>query len=102
MIFPSVEPLIRRYSSPLLNYITRMTGDRHRGEELFQEVFLAVWVKRKQYRFPKSFKAGRLKLVCNKHVHGDPPRSDTPETPNPGIETSGLKRPNTLNSLAPN
>lgn len=50
-----LEPLIRRYANPLLTFIQRMIGDRHRSEELFQEVFLAVWVKRRQYQFPRPF-----------------------------------------------
>ena len=47
-----LEPLIRRYASPLLTYLERTIGDRHRAEELFQDVFLAVWTKRKTYEFP--------------------------------------------------
>jgi DNA-directed RNA polymerase specialized sigma24 family protein len=45
----SLEILVRRYSSPLLTFIRRMIGDEHKSEELFQEVFLAVWQKRRQY-----------------------------------------------------
>lgn len=50
------ETLVRRYASPLLTFIQRMIGDRHRSEELFQEVFLAVWLKRKQYQPPRPFR----------------------------------------------
>ena len=39
----AVSVLLRRYASRLLTFIERMVGDRHRGEELFQEVFPAVW-----------------------------------------------------------
>jgi len=45
-----LELLVRRHATPLLTFLARMAGDRHRGEELFQEVFLAVWVKRRQYQ----------------------------------------------------
>src|SRR5262245_49892609 len=45
-----LEPLVRRYASPLLTFIRRMVGDAHRSEELFQDVFLAVWNKRTQYQ----------------------------------------------------
>jgi RNA polymerase sigma-70 factor (ECF subfamily) len=48
-----LEPLVRRYASPLLTYIERMVGDRHQAEELFQDAFLAVWEKRRTYRFPR-------------------------------------------------
>lgn len=44
-----LEVLLRRYASPLLTFIQRMIGDRHRAEELFQEVFLAVWIRRGAY-----------------------------------------------------
>ena len=61
-----LEPLIRRYANPLLTFIQRMIGDRHRSEELFQEVFLAVWTKRRQYQFPRPFKAWLYAIAANK------------------------------------
>src|SRR5262245_59664151 len=61
-----LEPLIRRYATPLLTFIRRMDGDRHRSEELFQEVFLAVWTKRRQYQFPRPFKAWLYAIAVNK------------------------------------
>jgi RNA polymerase sigma-70 factor (ECF subfamily) len=61
-----LEPLLRRYANPLLTFIARMVGDRHRAEELFQEVFLAVWVKRAQYQFPRPFKSWLFAIAVNK------------------------------------
>ncbi len=61
-----LEPLVRRYAGPLLTFIRRMVGDRHRSEELFQEVFLAVWTKRRQYQFPRPFKAWLYAIALNK------------------------------------
>jgi RNA polymerase sigma-70 factor (ECF subfamily) len=61
-----LEPLVRRYAGPLLTFIQRMIGDRHRSEELFQEVFLAVWSKRRQYQFPRPFKAWLFGIALNK------------------------------------
>jgi RNA polymerase sigma-70 factor (ECF subfamily) len=61
-----LEPLLRRYAGPLLTFIDRMIGDRHRSEELFQEVFLAVWTKRRQYQFPRPFKAWLYAIALNK------------------------------------
>jgi RNA polymerase sigma-70 factor (ECF subfamily) len=61
-----LEPLIRRYAGPLLTFIRRMVGDAHRGEELFQEVFLAVWLKRRQYEFPRSFKSWLYAIALNR------------------------------------
>jgi RNA polymerase sigma-70 factor (ECF subfamily) len=61
-----LETLIRRHASPLLTFIRRMVGDAHRSEELFQEAFLAVWVKRKQYQFPRPFKPWLYQIALNK------------------------------------
>jgi RNA polymerase sigma-70 factor, ECF subfamily len=61
-----LERLIRRHATPLLTFIRRMVGDRHRSEELFQEVFLAVWTKRRQYQFPRSFKNWLYAIALNK------------------------------------
>jgi RNA polymerase sigma-70 factor (ECF subfamily) len=60
-----LEPLVRRYASPLLSFIDRMIGDWHRSEELFQETFLAVWVKRGQYQFPRPFKPWLFAIALN-------------------------------------
>lgn len=57
--------LVRRYASPLLTYIERMVGDHHRSEELFQEVFLRVWLKRKTYRSPKAFRPWLFTIATN-------------------------------------
>jgi RNA polymerase sigma-70 factor (ECF subfamily) len=61
-----LEPLVRRYAGPLLTFLCRMVGDLHRSEELFQEVFLAVWVKRRQYSFPRPFKPWLYAIALNK------------------------------------
>jgi RNA polymerase sigma-70 factor (ECF subfamily) len=61
-----LSPLIRRHASGLLTYIQRMIGDRHRSEELFQEVFLAVWSKRRQYKFPRPFRAWLFGIATNR------------------------------------
>jgi RNA polymerase sigma-70 factor (ECF subfamily) len=61
-----LERLVRRHASPLLTFIHRMVGDRHRSEELFQEVFLAVWLKRRQYEYPRPFKPWLYAIALNK------------------------------------
>ena len=60
-----LEPLVRRYATPLLTFIHRLVGDRHQAEELFQETFLAVWVKRGQYQFPRPFRAWLYTIALN-------------------------------------
>jgi RNA polymerase sigma factor (sigma-70 family) len=61
-----LEQLVRRHAEPLLTFLRRMVGDRHRSEELFQEVFLAIWSKRKQYEFPRPFKPWLYTIAVNK------------------------------------
>jgi RNA polymerase sigma factor (sigma-70 family) len=66
----ALEPLVRRHATPLLSFLQRMAGDRHRGEDLFQEVFLAVWAKRRQYIFPRPFKRWLYAIAVNKCREG--------------------------------
>jgi RNA polymerase sigma-70 factor (ECF subfamily) len=61
-----LEPLIRRHANALLTFIRRMVGNAHKSEELFQEVFLSIWVKRKQYQFPRPFKPWLYAIAANK------------------------------------
>ena len=61
-----LEVLVRRHGSALLTFIRRTVGDPHRSEELFQEVFLAVWKKRGQYQFPRSFRGWLFAIALNK------------------------------------
>lgn len=62
----SLEPLVRRYAGPLVGFIRRLVRDSHRSEELFQDVFLAVWTKRHQYQFPRPFKPWLYMIALNK------------------------------------
>lgn len=61
----ALEPLVRRFATPLLTFLERMVGDRHRSEELFQEVFLAVWNKRDQYEYPRPFRSWLFAIALN-------------------------------------
>ena len=62
----ALEILIRRYAGSLLTFIHRLIGDRHRSEELFQEVFFSVWDKRSQYQFPRAFKSWLFAIALNR------------------------------------
>ncbi len=62
-----VDPIIRRYADPILTYLVRATRDRHRAEELFQDVFQAVWEKRKTYKFPKPFRPWLYTIAANRY-----------------------------------
>src|SRR5215470_11207870 len=61
-----LEFLVRRHATALLTFLARMVGDRHRAEELFQEVFLAVWLKRKQYQHPRPFRPWLYAIALNR------------------------------------
>ncbi|MGL4551758.1 MAG: RNA polymerase sigma factor, partial [Gemmataceae bacterium] len=61
-----LEPLVRRHAGPLLTFLVRMVGDHHRAEELFQEVFLAVWVKRRTYQPPRPFRPWLYAIAVNR------------------------------------
>ena len=63
---PAFEALVRRHATGLLTFLTRMVGDRHRAEELFQEVFLAVWLKRRQYQHPRPFRPWLYAIALNR------------------------------------
>ncbi|MGH7202469.1 MAG: RNA polymerase sigma factor, partial [Planctomycetaceae bacterium] len=65
-----LEKLLRRYASPLLTFIVRMIGDRHRSEELFQEVFLRIWQKRGQYKLNHTFRSWLYTIAAN-HCRAD-------------------------------
>ena len=60
-----LELLVRRYAVRLMTFLTRMVGDRHRAEELFQEVFLAVWQKRHQYDPERAFRPWLYAVAVN-------------------------------------
>src|SRR5262245_16777677 len=61
-----LAPLVRRHAAGLLTFLTRMVGDSHRAEELFQEVFLAVWLKRAQYQYPRPFRPWLYTIALNR------------------------------------
>ena len=61
-----LEALVRRHATRLLTFIERMIGDRHRAEELFQEVFLAVWTNRHQYEYPRPFRSWLFAIAANR------------------------------------
>ena len=43
----SLEKLIRIHGNDILTFIGRMVGDSHLRDDLFQDVFLAVWERRR-------------------------------------------------------
>ncbi|MBS0203880.1 MAG: RNA polymerase sigma factor [Planctomycetes bacterium] len=62
----ALSDLMRRHASSLLTFLRRMTGDHHRSEELFQDVFLAVWDQRQSYELSRSFRNWLFGIAANK------------------------------------
>jgi RNA polymerase sigma-70 factor (ECF subfamily) len=62
----ALSALLHRYASPLLTFIERTVGNRHRAEDLFQEVFLDVWIHRRRYCYPRPFRPWLFGIALNK------------------------------------
>lgn len=60
-----LDTLTRRHAAPLVAFLARMVRDRHKAEELFQDVFLTVWRKRRTYEFPRPFKPWLYAIALN-------------------------------------
>ncbi len=61
-----LDCLVRRHAQPLLTFLTRMAGDPHHAEDLFQDVFLAVWTKRHLYQYPRPFRPWLYAIAVNR------------------------------------
>jgi RNA polymerase sigma-70 factor, ECF subfamily len=61
----SFEPLLRRYRTPLVNFLYRMVHDSATAEDLAQEVFLRVYRARKQYSPSAKFTTWLFRIATN-------------------------------------
>jgi len=61
----AINELINRNGSALYGYIVRQTGDPHRAEDAYQEVFLRVVKSAKRYRPQASFRAWLFTIARN-------------------------------------
>jgi RNA polymerase sigma-70 factor, ECF subfamily len=61
--------LIRRFANQLLTFIRRLGVRPQAADEVFQEVFLAVWVHRRRYQPERNFKPWLLGIATNKCRH---------------------------------
>ncbi len=57
--------IIRRYQSPLVNYIGRMVGDREMALDFSQEVFLKVFASLDSYRAGHKFSTWLFRIASN-------------------------------------
>jgi len=61
----SFDLLLRKYRSPLVNFLYRMVGDTGAAEDLAQEVFLRVYRARKQYAPSAKFTTWMFRIATN-------------------------------------
>jgi len=57
--------LIARYERPLLTFLSRFIGDSHLARDLYQEVFLRVYLKAKEYTPVRKFSAWLYRIAIN-------------------------------------
>jgi len=61
----SFDLLLRKYRSPLVNFLYRMVRDAATAEDLAQEVFLRVYRARKQYSPSAKFTTWLFRIATN-------------------------------------
>ncbi len=57
--------LVDRYKNPLVNYLTRMTRDRSRAEDLAQDAFLRLYRRADRYQERGQFQAFLFRIATN-------------------------------------
>src|SRR5712691_12391718 len=61
----SFELLLRKYRTPLVNFLYRMVRDSAVAEDLAQEVFLRVYCARQQYAPSAKFTTWMFRIATN-------------------------------------
>ncbi len=64
------EPLFQRHRAPLFTYLRHQTGSRSVAEDLFQEVFLRLVRRRREYRRAGSFRSWLFTIAHNAMTDG--------------------------------
>jgi len=59
------EILVRRYSTKIIHFVTRMTGDADEGRSLAQDAFLKIYQNLPYYRRENNFSAFIFKVARN-------------------------------------
>lgn len=60
--------LVGRYAAPLLGYLTRMVGDRHQAEDMFQETFMRVHMHAGSFRDGGRFKTWLFTIATRRSI----------------------------------
>lgn len=95
------DALFRRWSSPLLRYLERMTRDAAVAEDLVQEAFLRVHRARERYEPRARFSTWLYQIATNlarnelrrprrRDPHQSLERDDAPPLPGPPVRTEDL------------
>jgi RNA polymerase sigma-70 factor (ECF subfamily) len=61
----ALQGLMTRYEKSLFSFLARYTGDRHLGEDLFQETFVRVMEKRDMFDPAKGFRSWLYAVAAN-------------------------------------
>src|ERR1700728_4521264 len=90
----SFDFLLRKYRSPLVNFLNRMVRDQATAEDLAQEVFLRLYRARKQYTPSAKFTTWLFRIATNLALNSvrdnrhrkfetslDAPLGDEPDAP---------------------
>jgi RNA polymerase sigma-70 factor (ECF subfamily) len=76
----SFELLLRKYRTPLVNFLYRMVRDSASAEDLAQEVFLRVYRSRESYEASAKFTTWLYRIATNLAVnHARDTRHERPE-----------------------
>jgi RNA polymerase sigma-70 factor (ECF subfamily) len=59
------EVLVKRHQGAVLNIIYRFVGDRHKAEDLAQEVFLRIWQAAGRYKPTAKFTTWMYRITSN-------------------------------------
>lgn len=61
----SLETLIRKYLSPIYNFLYRLSGDKSSADDLTQETFIKVWKNLSHFDQNKNFKVWIFTIAKN-------------------------------------
>ncbi len=59
------QTLVKRYLSPIYNFVFSSVRDKHHAEDITQDVFIKVWTHLKRYDPSKSFKVWIYTIAKN-------------------------------------
>ena len=62
---PAMQTLVERYQVALYNYLVRFVNDTHLAEDIFQDTFVKVAIKAKDFDCSKSFRPWLYTVASN-------------------------------------